>query len=148
MPDLTWILIANSSRARLFERGARGGALKLLREYRHPESREKPEALVSDRPGHVHQGILGKNPSSYEPPTLPKRNTQQHFALELARELEHGAAQGRYQALIVSASSPFLGMPKKRLAPQARTRLRRMLDKDYTTANARQLAGYLRGPAA
>lgn len=135
MPDLTWILVANSSRARLFERGARGGALKLVREYRHPESREKPEQLVTDRPGHVHQGF-GKNPSAYAAPTSPKRNTQQHFALELARELEHGAAQGRYEALIVSASSPFLGMLKKRLAPQAKTRLRRTLDKDYTTASA------------
>jgi protein required for attachment to host cells len=146
MPDMTWILIANSSRARLFERGARGGALKLVREFRHPESRERAEGLVSDQPGHVHQGF-GKNPSAYAPPTSPKRNAQQHFALELARELEHGAAQDRYGTLIVSASSPFLGMLKKRLAVQARTRLRRTLAKDYTTASARQLAGYLRGPS-
>jgi protein required for attachment to host cells len=146
MPDMTWILVANSSRARLFERGARGGALKLLREFRHPESRERPEDLVSDQPGHVNIGF-GRNPSVYEPPTSPKRNTQQRFALELARELERGAAQGRYEALIVSASSPFLGMLKKRLASQAKARLRRTLDKDYTTASARQLAGYLRGPA-
>jgi protein required for attachment to host cells len=147
MPDRTWILIANSSRARLFERRARSGALKLLREYRHPEGRERAEALVSDQPGHVHQGF-GGNLSTYEPPTSPKRNSQQHFALELARDLEHGAAQGVYEALIVSASSPFLGVLKKRLAAQVKARLQRTLDKDYTTASARQLAGYLRGPGA
>jgi protein required for attachment to host cells len=146
MPDNTWILVANSSRARLFERRARGGALKLVREFRHPESRERSEDLVSDQTGHVHPGFAGRI-SAYAPPTSPKRNAQQHFALELAKELAHGAAQGSYDDLIVSASSPFLGMLKKRLPAQAKARLRRTLEKDYTSASARQLAGFLRGPA-
>ncbi len=137
----TWILVANAARARLYENTGIGKGLKLLSELDHPESRMKGSELVSDRAGYV-QGV-GNGHASRQQATDPKQNEAEHFALEIARNLEHGRGQNKYERLILVAGSPFLGILKARLPDQISSLISDTLDKDYTSANEREIGKHL-----
>ena len=136
-----WILVANAARARLYENTGIGKGLKLLSELDHPESRMKGSELVSDRAGYV-PGV-GNGHASRQQATDPKQNEAEHFALEIARTLEHGRGQNKYERLILVAGSPFLGILKARLSDQVSTLTSDTLDKDYTAATDREIGKYL-----
>jgi len=141
MTDKTWIVVANSSRARLFERGAAGGELALVREFEHPESRAKGGDLISDRPGHTATD-QGRR-TALDPDTEPKRVAQEQFARELGRALEQGRVQNRYGGLVLVASAPFLGILRGQLPDGVKTQVRDAIDKDYTALAERELAAHL-----
>ncbi|MHB9119754.1 MAG: host attachment protein [Burkholderiales bacterium] len=137
----TWILIANASQARLFINEGPNKGLKLLKELFHPESREKASDLVSDRPGHYKSG--GNGNGAYVPPTDPKEHEAETFALELAKELEHGRTGNRFQRLIVAATPAFLGKINNSLSHHVSGLVSNTLQKDYTKANEKELAAHL-----
>lgn len=137
----TWVLVANSARARLYENTGIGKGLKLLSEFDHPESRMKGSELVSDRAGYV-PGV-GNGHASRQQATDPKQNEAEHFALEIARTLEHGRGQNQYERLILVAGSPFLGILKARLSDQVSTLTTDTVDKDYTSATDREIGKHL-----
>jgi protein required for attachment to host cells len=141
MTDSRWVVVANSSRARLFESRAASGTLALVREFEHPESRAKGVDLVSDRPGHTATD-QGRR-TALDPDTEPKRVAQEHFARELSHALEQGRVQNRYSGLVLVASAPFLGILRSQLPEGVRTQVREAIDKDYTALTERELAAQL-----
>ena len=54
--EMIWLLIANASRARIFEwvKG-QGGHLREVADFVHPQSRMKGSELSSDRAGHTQR---------------------------------------------------------------------------------------------
>lgn len=142
MTDTSWIVVANSSRARLFEHaGGAGEGLVLLREFEHPESRAKGGDLVSDRPGHTATD-QGRR-TALDPDTEPKRVAQEQFARELGHALEQGRVQNRYSGVVLVASAPFLGVLRSQLPERVRGHVREAIDKDYTALAERELAARL-----
>jgi len=141
MTDSTWVMVANSSRARLFERRAAGSDLALVREFEHPESRAKGGDLVSDRPGHTATD-QGRR-TALDPDTEPKRIAQEQFARELGHALEQGRVQNRYGGVVLVASAPFLGILRAQLPEGVRAQVREAIDKDYTALAERELAAQL-----
>lgn len=139
--NTTWILVANSSIANLYANNGPHHGLQLVKQLVHPESREKAAELVSDRPGHdqAHGGGHG----SYVPETTPKQNEAEHFALQLAKELEHGRATNLYNRLILVASPSFIGMLNSRLEEHVRTLVTETIEKDYTKATEKELVSHL-----
>lgn len=156
--SVTWVLISDASRARLFqagEHGARQLGLTLLRRFEHPESRERNLDLVTDRPGRTQQSISPNmraggqqstgNRSAMEPPTPPKKIEQEGFARELAHELEKGLHDNAYVNLIVAANPEFLGMLRGAMSDQVKKHVTASLDKDYTAMDVRELEGRISG---
>jgi protein required for attachment to host cells len=137
----TWIAVANASIARIYVNHGPNKGLQLVKELAHPESREKGADLVSDRPG--HNAGAGNGHGSFVPATDPKQNEAEHFALELAKELEHGRTTNSYQRLILVLSTPFMGMVKQRLSSHANSLVTDTIEKDYTRATEKELAGHL-----
>lgn len=137
----TWILVANASSARLYANQGPKKGLQLVKPFDHPESREKASDLVSDRPGH-NQGH-GNGHGSFVSATDPKQNEAERFALELSKELDQGRATNNYERLILIASNPFMGMLNSRLSSHVRTLVSETIEKDYTRATEKELAGHL-----
>lgn len=137
----TWILVANSSSANLLVNSGPHTGLQLVKQFTHPESREKASELVSDRPGHI-QGHGGGH-GSYIPAMDPKHNEAEHFAQALAHELEQGRVANSYTRLIIVASRPFVGMLNSRLDEQVRNLVSDTLEKDYTHATIKELGEHL-----
>ena len=125
-----WVLIANSSRARLFERDPDNGAMRELAAFVQPSARERGTALADDRPGQTMKGVAR---TQYEPHTDPHEREQRRFAHDLAHRLEEGALGHRMGALVVFASDPFLGMLRAEFGHAARVLPGKHVPRDLTT---------------
>lgn len=137
----TWILVANASQARLYANNGPKKGLQLLKELQHPESREKGSDLVSDRPGHMQSA--GNGHGARQPRTDPKTNEARHFALQLARELNHARASGQFGRLILVAPPAFMGLLNEKLDGPTASLVSDRFEKDYTKAGEKELAAHL-----
>lgn len=139
--SITWILVANASAAFLYANHGPKKGLQKLKQFEHAASREKGKDLVSDRPG--HNKSHGNGHGSYIPAADPKQNEAQNFALQLARELEHGRTINSYQRLILVASAHFMGLINSNLGSHARALISDSLEKDYTKVSEKELVKHL-----
>lgn len=137
----TWILVANSSSAKLFMNAGPKKGLTKVKEFDHAASRSKAAELVSDRPGH-NQGH-GNGRGAYNPPTTPKQHEADQFALELTKELEHGRTTHQFQRLILVVAPGFMGLLNGHLNGHLGQLVTDRFEKDYTKANDKELAGHL-----
>jgi protein required for attachment to host cells len=137
----TWILVSNASSGRIFKNTGPNKGLEVVREFDHPQSREKNANLVTDRPGH-NQGH-GNGHGSYVPATTPKEHEADVFALELARELDSGRVENQYSRLVLVAPPAFLGQLNQRLNDPVKALVSDKLEKDYTRATNKELAQHL-----
>jgi len=133
---LQWVLLANASRARLFERDPENGAMRELAGVVDPAGRAKGSDLADDRPGHVAKGT-GR--TQFEPRTPPKEHEHREFARDLAHQLEAEAQAGRMAPWVLIASSPFLGLLRAALGSAAAARLEHHADRDLTAYQGRDL---------
>lgn len=141
MAQNTWILVANASKARLYANTGPKKGLELLKELDHPESRQKNADLVTDRSGHMQSA--GNGHGARQPQTEPKHNEARHFALELARELNHGRATNRYNRAILVAPPAFMGLLNGAIDGPTAQIVSDRFEKDYTKATDKELAGHL-----
>jgi len=137
----TWILVANASQAKIFANAGPKKGLSLVKDLKHPESREKAADLVSDRPGQMHSS--GNSHRASQPKTDPKTNEARHFAQELARELNHGRASGQIERIILVAPPAFMGLLNEKLDGPTGHIVTDRFEKDYTRSNEKELAGHL-----
>ena len=137
----TWILVANASQAKLYSNNGPKKGLQLLKELKHPESREKASDLVSDRPGQMHSPGPGHRAS--QPKTDPKTNEARNCAQELARELSHGRSSGQIERLILVAPPAFMGLLNEKLDGPTAHLVTDRFEKDYTKSAEKELAGHL-----
>lgn len=141
MANTTWILVANASQAKIYANGGPKKGLKLVKELSHPESREKGSELVSDRPGQMHSPGNGHRAS--QPRSDPKTNEARHFALELARELNHGRNTLQFDRAIIVAPPAFMGLLNEKLDGPTASLITDRFEKDYTKSTDRELTGHL-----
>ena len=138
----TWVLVANSSEARLFETQKLGTAMNCLREFSHPEGREKGSELVSDRPGHYQSKGMGHG--AFVEPTDPKDVEVDRFASELAKELEKGRTAHAFNKLVVVAAPHFHGLLNTHMNEQTREMISNNIEKDFTAYDERELSQRLK----
>lgn len=141
MSKTTWILIANSSHARVLANDGPKNGLQLVSEWNHPQSREKRKDLTSDKPGRVDT----KGHGAFVQQTDPKKNEADHFALEVAKNLEQGRVNNDYDRLILIASNPFMGLLKNRLDSHVIEMVSETIEKDYTKSKDKEIAAHLEG---
>ena len=133
---LDWVLVANGSRARCFERDSENNALREIADFVHPEGRLKRQAIESDRPGHALKGAAS---TQFEPRTDPHAKELARFADELVAQLDEAALSHRFNHLALIASNPLLGELRSRLGAAARERLGASVALDLTAYADREL---------
>lgn len=133
----TWIVIADGSRARLFEQEGPGDGWRELKAWVHPATRLRTQALAFDQLGRASKGQAGA--MSFVPRTSPRQREHRRFAHELARHLDLGVRSGRCDSLVLIASSSLLGELRQALPVQATKRVRWSAPVDLTAFSGRQL---------
>ncbi len=115
------ILVADQSDARIYELAAQGEPLACVFELQNQQARLHERDLVSDRPGRrfanapgakrrgavVHHATGGEQTAH--------RHLAEHFARELADELERERGAGAYDRLVIMAAPAFLGLLRSQL---------------------------------
>ena len=133
-----WILVANSSRAFLYNsENLRTSNLSLLKEFSHPDSRKKVTELVSSRSGSF-RGSMGSN-AAYEG-TNPKDVEAGIFAQELCKELKE-VCTSKTDTLYIVTTAHSYGLLEKHLNCKAKIEY---IAKDYTRYKQPELLETLR----
>lgn len=133
----TWILVADGSRGRLFEKAHADAKLQALQAWVHPPSRLRAESLAYDQLGRASKGHAGS--VSFGPRNSLKQREHQKFAQELARCLADGVSAGRCGELVLIASNSMLGSIRQHLTVQASKRVSWSAPVDLTPFEGREL---------
>jgi protein required for attachment to host cells len=129
---LTWVLVAGSTRARLFQWTVANGELEELPALVNPEGRLRESALTSDRAGYTFSshGRGGRHPMM--PAHSAQDNAANTFAHEVAAQLRNALDQNKYQRLVLVAPPGFLGRLRPQLDERVRKKVVASLDLDLT----------------
>lgn len=128
MRNNTWILIANSAKAKIVEDRDGKGPMAVIREIENPDGRTNAAGLVSDRPSRP-QSSTGER-SALAPRIDPHRNVQQHFAHKLIDVLDAGRRNNAFGNLVIASSRPFLGILLDQCDEQLRHVLRKSIPRN------------------
>lgn len=143
--SLTWILVTNASHARLFASHILGKDLKLIKSFKHTESREKDHELVSDRQGRYQKNMSQESglKGAYQEPTDPHALEAMRFASHLTDCLENERARNKFDRLIVISLPRFLGYLKTHFTPGIEEKIINYIEKDYTQLDEKALNQFL-----
>ena len=127
--DKYWVVVAESSHARIFRCNGPGAALEEETALVHPESRLHAQDIHSDLPGRTFDsGGEGRHAMSAD--TDPKRHEAEVFARELIAHIESARTSRKFEEIILAASPAFLGLLRERMSSALRQRVIHTLAKN------------------
>lgn len=111
---ITWVVVAESSRARIFSLEKAKGPMDEILTLDHPDARAHEQELTSDLPGRAFDsGGQGRHVMSS--PVEPKQQVTIAFAKQIADHLDSNRKSGSYTKLIIFAAPAFLGLLRERM---------------------------------
>jgi protein required for attachment to host cells len=143
--DTTWIVTANTGRARVFSESNPAQALQEIEDMVNTAARMRTAEIYTDRLGptaaskSIHN-TGGPTPTKqYEPPQTPEEQEAESFAKDISAFLLKAHREGQFQKLVLIAAPKFLGALRMFLDPQLKPLIRLEINKDYTHSNGQQL---------
>lgn len=122
-----WVLVADSSRARLLGTDSAHGELGEIQDFVHPESRVHEQKISSDLPGSRH-GAGGLH--HVDSQTGIKEQESIDFAKHLGRELNALRNRHKLDRLWIVAEPRFLGHLRQELDDEVSKLVSGEVDKD------------------
>ncbi len=138
---LTWILVADSTRVRIFTAGTASSPLEEIEDFSHGEGRLHDREMTSDLPGKIKS--VGGGGHAFEQPTDPKKHEADTFARDIAQYLEEAHNANRFEQLVLVAAPAFLGLLRKQLPEPIKQLVRVELDKDITMLSIADIREHL-----
>jgi len=138
----TWILVAESSRARIFRADTASAPLVEIETLAHPEGREHEQDMTSDLPGH-DSDKTGSGRHGFQDETEPKQQEAIDFAKRIAAELESARNDGQLKQLIIVAAPAFLGTLRNQLNDQTKKLVTLELDKNLSQHSPEDIRQHL-----
>lgn len=105
----TWVVAADSSRARILACETRKGVLEEVQALVRPESRLHGQELQTDGPGRTFDSG-GQGRHAMEPKVDAKHQEAIRFAKDVCDTLSAAHGQGRFSKLYIVAAPAFLGL--------------------------------------
>ncbi len=138
----TWILVADTARARVFEVDAKDGHLLEVGGYANPEAHSKPSEIGRDKPPRAQESASPTR-HAMEPHTDPHDKPALKFAQSLAAILETGRVEHSYTRLVLAAPPRFLGQLNQALGAQVGKLVAKTVSKDYSLASPAEISSML-----
>lgn len=129
----TWILTADSARARLFSLDEPRG-ISEVGSFANAEARMPARALQRDRLPRTHDRI-GNGRHAIEPHARPHEKAAARFAALLQSVLERGRVEHRFERLVLIAPPHFLGVLNNALDRPLRACVALEIPKDMTRSS-------------
>jgi len=138
----TWILVAESSRAKIFEQESPRGDLREMEAFDHSASRMNDVDLVSSAPGRTFDS-KGMARHSIEPETDPKVNEAHIFAHLLAQRLNKDLENHHFNKLVVIAPPEFLGILRDSFSAHVNKIIAAEINKNLVRESAEKIQEHL-----
>ena len=139
MPSSTWVVVADSSAARIFRAGSPTGPLEEVESYAHAEGRWHANEMRTDEPGTTNDRV-GYAKHGTEPRVSPKEHDAVSFARFINSRIEKGRTQNEVARLILVAPPEFLGYLRSTMDDAAR----KIVEADYNLNVVRMRAEDIR----
>jgi protein required for attachment to host cells len=136
----TWILVANSTFARILKVEKRG-SVKELEVIEHREGRKHERDLAGDKPGRAFESV-GYGRSALEVKTSMKKQEFSAFAKLLSERLESARQKGQFVRLFLAANPTFLGLLRNTLTPATVELIAGEVDKDITHVDEEEIISH------
>lgn len=139
----TWILVANQSRAHLWNYNPNDNSLMPVDDIPHPEGRAKDSELVTDRNhdsndrGNSFDG-MGAGQRTMDPQQSPSERDTEMWAGDLAERLRKERGRGAYDQLVLVAAPTMLGAIRNKLDTATERVLVTRIDADIANGDPRE----------
>lgn len=137
--ETTWIVVADSSRARVFEQGDKH--LREIEDMLNPGARSG--MLRKDDDGKLHDRNERIQGHVIEPPTGPAAHENEVFARSIGHYLDQARNAHRYDRLRLIAAPKFLGLMRGKLNKEVQKMIAQELPKDISMFSLHQIEAYL-----
>jgi protein required for attachment to host cells len=137
----TWVLVADSSRARFFSIDNPKGPLKEFEDRVCPGARMHGIERLTDGTTRAHRH--GNEHHTFPPPAPTKDQEVIDFAREVATRADAGRIQGDFERLVLVAAPDFLGTLRKKLPAPTAKLVDRTIDKNLTQLSAAEIRRHL-----
>ena len=138
----TWILVAESSRARVYSSKSSSMPPVEIEDLVHPAGRLHEGDLVSDSPGSDGASI-GQGRHVLDAETTAGEHESLVFAKELAERLDRARSEGVFDKLVLIAPPGFLGLLRESLSRTVRESVTREINKNLVRESPEALHSYL-----
>lgn len=129
----TWVLVSDSRRARVFEVGMEGKALKEIRDLLNPASHQQtPDERGR---GSSHSGTQHE----MQPRMLPKEHDVRQFAREVSDFLHTEHAANHFRELLIVAEPDWLGHLEAALHDSVKAVMQKPLPKNLVHSTPAEL---------
>ncbi len=136
-----WVLVADSSRARLFVAASRTSPLTEFEALSHAQGKQHEQKMTSDMPG-SQSGSDGRH-HSVGSETDPKKYESIQFAKQISKHLEDARNKHIFTQLVMVAAPAFLGVLREQLTPNVSKLVTLELDKNLSQNNAEDIRKHL-----
>jgi len=133
----TWVVVAESSRAKIFELEKRNAPLKEIQGLAHTPSRLHQKELTSDLPGRTP----GRHKLIQQ--TTTKENASNEFARNIRNHLNSARNKGEFNKLIIMSPPSFLGRLRKQLGSAINKCVISEIDKNLVRHSTRDIQAHL-----
>ncbi len=140
--NTTWVLVADSSRARIFTATSAIASLEEIETLAHPEGRLHEQDITSDLPGRSFDSH-GQGRHAMGAKVEPKQQEQIAFARRLCDRIERARDQGDYKQLILVTTPALLGLLRKQMSSDTAKRVTHEVVKNITQLSAEQIRQHL-----
>lgn len=136
------IVVADSSRARIFTADSTRSPLNEIETIAHPEGRIHEQDLVSDMPG-KDSGKGGGGDHAYQEKIEPKKQEMIEFAKRIADYLDDARKANKLNKLLIVAAPAFLGELRNHLSTQTSEKIVFELDKNLAHHDVEDIREHL-----
>ncbi len=137
-----WILVAASSRARIFEVDRKNNTFNRSPLFEFAQQLPSSRDISRDRLGRTFES-QGEGRHAKVQPTDPHRHLKSLFAHELAEKLDEERKKNAYRHLVVVAAPQMLGDLRKELDEQVRKMIVLEINKDLSMLPLHELEVHL-----
>lgn len=139
---IKWILVANSSNARILEVDSKHHITE-VKSFYHAQSRLHEGDLTKDGPGSTFQSV-GHMRHATQPHISAKEHEVIKFASEISHYLNLEKSRARFSKLYLFSSPDFLGHLRKHFSDFTTSSIKVAINKDLTKLENGAVIDYLR----
>ena len=139
---LTWLVVADNSKARIFKVDSRMGPIEEIESIVHTEARLHEQKMTSDLPGRGN-GKGGAGGHAYQDEVSPKEQENINFAKKIANELDIARKNNKFKQFVLVAAPGFLGNLRNQFSAQTQKLTCFELAKNLSHLNAQEIRQHL-----
>jgi protein required for attachment to host cells len=136
------VVVADSSRARLFRAESAEGKLIELEDMAHPEGRLHETQMTQSLPGRTFDAF-GPGRHAMEEDTPPKRHEAIQFAKRIGERVETARTSGEFTRLVLVADPRFLGLLRDNLKGESLKLAATQVDKNLVQLGTEDIRKHL-----